>query len=269
MKTKDRIRKVVRVILLIALSIIILFPVFYIFSSSLFSVKDFSEMRVVPSSPVWTNYQKALGTKNFARYLFNSVVTSILQAVIRTVTAVLAAFTFTHLSFKGKSVIFSVLVLTLFIPGDAILYQNYRTVSFLGLLDTHLGIIIPSLFSASQMLLLMGYFKAMGKEEYEASQIDGSGDIKYIVYILSPMSQSVIMTVFIQTLITSFNNYLWPLLVTNKPSSRTVQIALSMIGTQEIGEKGVLMATIALITLPFIIILAFTKNAIEETLIRK
>ncbi len=269
MKTKDRIRKIVRVVLLVILSLIILFPVFYIFSSSLFSVRDFNELRVLPSHPVWSNYKKALSTRNFSLYLMNSVVTSILQASIRTVTAILAAFTFTHLSFKGKRVIFSILVLTLFIPSDAILYQNYRTVSSLGLLDTHLGIIIPSLFSASQMLLLIGYFKAMGREEYEACQIDGAGDIKYMIYILSPMSQSVIMTVFIQTLITSFNSYLWPLLVTNKASSRTVQIALSMIGAQESGEKGVLMATIAVITLPFIIILALTKKGIEETLTRK
>lgn len=269
MRTKDKVRKVVRVVLLIVLSLIILFPIFYIFSSSLFSMRDFNSLRVLPSSPVWSNYKKALGTKNFPLYLMNSIVTSLLQAVIRTITGVMAAFTFTHLNFKGKGVIFSILVLTLFIPSDAILYQNYRTVSSLGLLDTHLGIIIPSLFSASQMLLLIGYFKAMGREEYEACQIDGAGDIKYMVYILSPMAQSVIMTVFIQTLITSFNSYLWPLLVTNKPSSRTVQIALSMIGAQESGEKGVLMATIAVITLPFIIILALTKKGIEETLIRK
>ena len=269
MKTKDKIRKIVRILLLTVLSIIVLFPIFYIFSSSLFSQKDFNNLRLLPSVPIWSNYQKALGERNFTRYIMNSIVTSLLQAFIRVITAVFASFAFTHLKFKGKGVIFSILVLTLFIPSDAILYQNYRTVSFLGLLDTHLGIIITGLFSASQMLLLMGYFKAMGRESYEAAEIDGAGDLVYITRILIPISQAVVMTVFIQSLITSFNSYLWPLLVTNKSSGRTIQVALSMLGFAENGEKGALMATIAIITLPGIIILALTKNKIEETLIRK
>lgn len=269
MRTEDRLRKVIRLILLFILSLIIIFPVFYIFSSSLFPQRDFNELRLFPSKPQWSNYIKALNERHFTVYLMNSVVTSLLESFIRVITAVLAAFTFTHLRFKGKSILFSILVLTIFIPGDALLYQNYRTIAGLGLLDTRLGIILPSLFSASQMLLLMGYFKALGKESYEAALIDGAGDIKYITYILVPMSESVVLTVFIQSLISSFNSYLWPLIVTNKPSSRTIQVGLTMLGFAESGERGALMATISLITLPFIIIAALTKNKIEETLIRK
>ncbi len=269
MKTKDRIRKIVRIVLLTAFSAAVLFPVFYIFSSSLFSRKDFNELNILPSTPVWSNYLSAVKVKNFMRYLVNSVMTSLLEASLRLVITVPAAFAFTHLRFRGKKFLFSLLVITLFIPSDAILYQNYRTVSTLGLLDTWTGIIVTGLFSASQMLLLMGYFKAMGKESYEAARIDGAGDVVYITRILIPISQSVVLTVFIQTLITSFNSYLWPLLVTNRSSGRTIQVALSMLGLAENGEKGALSAVIALITLPGIIILAFTKNRIEETLTRK
>ncbi len=269
MRTKDKVRKLVRLVLLVVLSAAVLFPIFYIFSSSLFSREDFNSARLLPSSPVWSNYQKALTSRHIALYMVNSITTSILTALIRVITTILAAFAFTHLIFKGKSFVFSLLVLTLFIPSDAILYQNYRTVASMGLLDTHLGIIITSIFSASQMLLLMGYFKALGRESYEAALIDGSGDIRYIVSILIPISESVVLTVFIQTLITSFNSYLWPLLVTNKTKMRTIQIALEMLGFAESGEKGALAATTAIITLPFIIILALTKNRIEETLIKK
>ncbi len=269
MKTKDKIRKIIRLVLLIALSIIILFPIFYIFSSSLFSQKDFNELRVFPQVPIWENYHKALSERHFTVYLINSIVTSLLEASMRAISAILAAFTFTHLHFKGKGLIFSILVLTIFIPSDALLYQNYMTIANLNLLDTHLGIILPSLFSCSQMLLLMGYFKALGKEYYEASSIDGASNIKYMVYILVPISQPVVLTVFIQSLITSFNSYLWPLIVTNKPSSRTIQVALTMLGFAESGERGALMATIAIITLPSIIIIGLTKNKIEETLIKK
>ncbi len=269
MRTKDKVRKIIRLVLLVALSLVVIFPIFYIFSSSLFSRDDFNNTRLFPSRLIWSNYQKALGARHILLYMMNSISTSVFTALIRVIITILAAFTFTHLKFKGKNVVFSLLVLTIFIPSDAILYQNYRTVASLGLLDTYLGIIIPSLFSASQMLLLMGYFKALGRESYEAALIDGAGDIRYMVSILIPISESVVLTVFIQTLITSFNSYLWPLLVTNKTKMRTIQIALEMLGFAESGEKGALAATTALITLPFIIILALTKNRIEETLIRK
>lgn len=269
MRTEDRIRKVVRVILLAFLAVVVIFPVFYIFSSSLFTQKDFNELRLVASSPLWSNWTKALLGKNFVRYVLNSVATSLLNAFIRIIVTLFASFALTHLKFKGKTFVTAVLVITLFIPSDAVLYQNYRTTVTLGLTDTWLGIIIPSLFSASQMLLLMGYFTSQGKEYYEAATIDGAGDLRFIFSILVPLSESVILTVFIQTLITSFNSYLWPLLVTNKASSRTIQIALNMLGYAESGERGALSATIAVITLPFLVILALTKDRIEETLIRK
>lgn len=269
MRTEDRIRKAVRIILLFFLAVAVLFPVFYIFSSSLFSQKDFNELSLLPSSPLWSNWKKAVLGKNFLHYIVNSVTTSLLNAFIRIIVVLFASFAITHLKFRGKTFVTAFLVITLFIPSDAVLYQNYRTTVALGLTDTWLGIIIPSLFSASQMLLLMGYFTAQGKEYYEAATIDGAGDIRYIFSILVPLSESVILTVFIQTLITSFNSYLWPLLVTNRSSSRTIQVALNMLGYAESGERGALSATIAIITLPFLIILALTKNRIEETLIRK
>ncbi len=269
MRTEDRIRKVVRVILLIILSLIIIFPIFYIFSSSLFSQKDYNALSILPAKPVWSNWAKALGEKHFASYVLNSVGTSVLQASIRVIVTLFAAFAITHLKFKGKTFVTAVLVITLFIPSDAVLYQNYRTVASLALTDTWLGIIAPGLFSASQMLLLMGYFTSQGKECYEAAVIDGAGDVRYIFSILVPLSESVILTVFIQTLITSFNSYLWPLLVTNRPGTRTIQTALNMLGFAESGERGALAATICIITLPFLVILALMKDRIEETLIRK
>ncbi len=269
MKTEDRIRKIVRIILLLLLSSLIIFPVFYMFSSSLFSQKDFNELRLLPSSPVWKNWRKALSAGNFARSLLNSVETSLLSASIRLLTALFAAFAFTHLRFRGRRTAFLLLFLTLFIPSDAVLYQNYRTVSFLGLLDTPLGITAPSLFSASQMLLIMAYIRAMGREMYDASSIDGAGDLRYIFFILLPQAEPVALTVFIQSFISSFNSYLWPLLVTNRPSTRTVQVALSMLGFAESGERGALSASLCAVTLPFLLILALTKNRIENTLMQK
>lgn len=269
MKTEDRVRKFVRLVLLVILSAVIIFPVFYMFSSSLFTQDDYNKLNLLPSSPDFSNWTRALGERHFTSYIINSIGTSVLQAAVRVIVTLFASFAITHLEFRGKTLITAFLVITLFIPSDAVLYQNYRTVANLALTDTWLGIIAPGLFSASQMLLLMSYFTSQGREYYEAAVIDGAGDVRYIFSILVPLSESVILTVFIQTLITSFNSYLWPLLVTNRPKARTIQIALNMLGFAESGERGALAATISMITLPFLVILALTKDRIEETLIRK
>ncbi len=265
----DTVKYIARKVILAVLSVAVAFPIIYMISSSLFSPMDFNKIHILPQTPVWSNYAKALGHRYFPSYLVNSLGTAFLASIIRTLVTVFAAFALTHLNFRGRKVILAALVLTLFIPQEALLYQNYRTVAALGLLDTWAGIIATSLFSAAPMLLMMGAFIALGKETYDAARIDGASDLRYIESVLVPLSKPVILTVSMQTFITVFNNYLWPLLVTNKPRSRTIQVGITMLGFAESGETGAQMATIALISIPFLLVLPFIKGKIQKTLIRR
>ena len=265
----DTFKYIIRKILLAVFALIIAFPIFYMFSSSLFSARDFNRLHILPEIPIWENYTKAFGHRYFSAYLINSIGTSVLTAAIRSVTVVFAAFALTHLRFRGRNLILVALTLTLFVPQEAILYQNYKTVAALGLLDTWAGIICTGLFSAAQMLLVMGFFTAQGKELYDAARIDGASDIRYIWSVLLPLSSPPVITIIIQTIITAFNRYLWPLLVTNKPRARTIQTGITMLGFAESGETGAQMATLVLISLPFLVLLAIGKKRIENALIRK
>ncbi|MGX8681766.1 MAG: ABC transporter permease subunit, partial [Spirochaetales bacterium] len=112
-------------------------------------------------------------------------------------------------------------------------------------------------------------FMAQDRSSYDAARIDGASDLRYIVSVLVPLSAPAVLTVSIQTLITTFNSYLWPLLVTNKPQTRTIQTGITMLGFAESGDMGAQMASLVLITLPFMIVLAFTKKRIENSLIRR
>lgn len=262
-------RKPLRVVLLILLSTLLVFPLLYLISMSFFSPHDFisEKARLLPSSISFDNYIKAFGNKYLSRQLMNSIATSLLTACIRLVVTILAAFAFTHMRFKGKNLILTLLTATLFVPQDALLYQNYRTIANLSLLDSYIGIIAPSLFSATQILLLMGTFLSISKDYYDSARIDGASDTYYIISILSPLAKSVLITIFLQALIDSFNSYLWPLLVTNKPQTRTIQVGLTMLGFSEQGEIGAEMAAITMMVIPFVIILAFGKKWIEKALI--
>ena len=119
------------------------------------------------------------------------------------------------------------------------------------------------------MLLLMGAFISVGKDPYDAARIDGATDLRYITSVLIPQTAPAVMTIAIQTLITVFNSYLWPLLVTNRPKARTIQIGITMLGFSESGQLGPQMATLVIMTLPFLILLAFAKKWIENALIRR
>ncbi len=261
-------RKALRIILLIILSLIIAFPLFYLISLSLSSPRDFLTEKALffPSSPNWSNFSKALSYRYLPQQLLNSIITSTLSALIKTVVITLAAFAFTHLQFKGKKLLLVILCATLFVPQDALLYQNYRTIAQLRLLDTYLAIIAPTLFSASQMLILIGAFSKVDRDYYDTARIDGASDILYITKVLIPLAQSVIITVVLQAFIGCFNSYLWVLLVTNKPRTRTIQIGLTRLGFAQEGNFGAEMASILLVVFPFLILIAIGKKWIEIAL---
>ncbi len=257
-----------KTLLVTLLALIVAFPFLYMVSTSFFSPADFRApvARLLPSSFSFENYKIALGQRYFPSYIINSVSTSLITAVARTLTVIFAAFAFSHLDFKGRRVIFTLLVSTAFIPQEALLYQNYTTITSLGLLDSWAGIVLPSLFSATQLLLLFSAFSSIDRDYYDAGRIDGAKDMRYIFSILLPLTQSILITIMLQSLISTFNSYLWPLLVTNKPKARTLQVALSMMGFREEGKVGAEAASIVIATMPFLILLGFFKKRINEAL---
>ena len=261
--------KVFRTVLLTLLAALIAFPVLYAFSASFFSVLDFTDSyaHILPSSLSLHNYALALSHRHFPRYILNSVITSTMISLLRLAVSVPAAFALSHLSFRGKRVIFGIIISTLFIPSDAILYENYSTIASMHLLDTYAAIVLPSVFSAASVFMLYGAFVSGERDIYDAARIDGAGDIRYMASILTPMSTPFAVTILIQSFITSFNSYLWPLIVTNKDSMRTVQIGLTMLGFAEEGERGAEFAAVMIVTIPFLALIAAGRKAIMKALV--
>ena len=260
--------KAIRTALTAILAIIIIFPLLYTLSASFFTPADFtaSEAKLLPSSFSLRNFRLALNNSYFPRYTLNSFATAFLAAFFRCIVSISAAFAFTHLSFKGKRFLLIALLSTLFIPSDAMLYENYITTAKLELLNSYLGIVLPSVFSASSMLMTIGIYLSADRDIYDAAQIDGAGDIRYIISILLPLTAPVTITIFIQTFISAFNSYLWPLIVTTKPGMRTIQVGITMLGFAEAGEYGAQFASIAMITLPFLILLLAGRKMIMKAI---
>lgn len=261
--------KAIRTILAALLAAIIAFPFLYGFSASFFSVVDFtdSQVRFLPSAISLRNYALALSHRHFPRYVLNSTITSVMLSLLRLAVSIPAAFALTHLRFRGQRLIAGIIMATLFIPSDVLLYENYSTIASMGLLDSYMGIMLPSIFSGASVLMLYGAFLAGDRDVYDAARIDGAGDLRYMWQILTPLYSPFAVAILIQSFISSFNSYLWPLIVTNRDRMRTVQIGLTMLGFAEEGEKGAQFAAAMIVTIPFLALLAAGRNMIMKALV--
>ena len=153
------------------------------------------------------------------RYFFNTVFVSAVTTIATLITAILAAFALTSLEFKYKRLVIGLMISLLMVPYESIIFTNYNTIARMGLLNTYSALIIPFLTSIFYIYYLNGYLQSISNTFYKAAKIDGASDLAYIRRILIPMSKPALVTVGILTFISSWNSFLWPLLVTNEKNT--------------------------------------------------
>jgi len=249
------------------LSVVVVFPILYSISASFFPFSDFTALpaRLLPSHPTLTNYTRAFAGTNLARYLFNSLVTATLGTLIRMTISIVSAYVFAFYTFRGKNLLFVILIATMLLPSDALLIENYITIRTLGLTDTYLGIISTSLLAPTHLFILRQYFRMVSKEYREAAIIEGCSDTRFLTLLLIPISQSVIITLTLQSFTSIFNDYLWPLLVTNNVAMRTVQVGITMLGFSENLDYGPQFAAITSLMTPILIAFILLNKKIKES----
>ncbi len=249
-----------------ALGLVVIFPICWSFMASFFPARDFSTWppRFLPSSWEWGNYTKAIVGSMLPRFMVNSLGTSLVGTLVRMAVAALAAFAAAFLTFKGRNFLFLLLLSTMLLPADALMIENYLTIQRSGLLDSWLGIISIYLLAPTQMFMLRQYFKTIPHEYREAAAIDGCGNIRFLCRIVVPMSRPVILALSLQSFTGIWNAYLWPLLVTNKASMRTVQVGITMLGFSENLDFGPTFAAISMVTIPVVVAFIILRKWIVE-----
>jgi sn-glycerol 3-phosphate transport system permease protein len=151
---------------------------------------------------------------------------------------------------------------TMMLPADTLVVTNYLTITRLRLLDNYLGICITSLVGASQMFMLRQNFRTIPNSYRDAAFMDGCGDIRYLFYVVIPLSSSVILILMVQSFITFWNAYLWPLLVTNRIKMRTVQIGIAMLTNPLDTNYTVVLAAVTLLLIPSFFLFCFLRMAV-------
>ena len=201
----------------------------------------------VPTAPLtMENFAKAWAAAPFARYFLNTIllVTMILAAQL--VLCTLAAYAFARFDFRGRDVAFMLVLVQLMIMPDVLIVENYRTMSRLGILDTLTAIGLPYMASAFGIFLLRQTFKTVPKELDEAARVEGAGPLEVLWKVYVPLAKPVYVAYGLVSVSYHWNNFLWPLIVTNSVNSRPLTVGLQIFSS---GDQGVDWSIITAATL--------------------
>ncbi|MBC2579460.1 carbohydrate ABC transporter permease [Clostridium sp. DJ247] len=264
-KSNNKFIDMISYLSLIIFSIIIAFPFLWLILSS---IKTKDEIWMFPPSlwpkvPQWNNYTEVLSGAPFGLYIFNSTFTASFIVVIQLINSAMIAYAFTQLKFKGKNLLFAIVMVTYMLPAAATYVPSYMLISKMNMLDSYKGIIISNLVNVFGIFLIRQAFMQVRKEMIEAAKIDGAGHFRILVYIMIPFCKSSFITLALLSFISNYNNYLWPSLIIKDPKHYLVTIGLRQFFIQG-GAYGIkwpqVMAASAITVIPLLLLFFITQK---------
>lgn len=217
-------------ILLSAIAVLMLIPLVWLVSTSFKSSgEDLFQFppQFIPEQPTLENFVTVWQSNPFGRYLFNSTLVSVLTVVLNLIFCSLAAYPLARLTFAGREIIFSAIVSTILIPFQIVMIPLYVLAVKLELVNSYLGIIFPGIASAFGIFLLRQAFQGVPKELEEAARMDGCSELGIWWYVMIPSIRPALVTLAIFVFIGSWSDFLWPLLVVDRPEFFTLPLGVS------------------------------------------
>lgn len=259
---RDRIGSVLRWLWLGVMVLIMVFPVYVTVVTALLPRADVASGQLLPRPDRLTldNLRFALNSSPLSRQYLVSVSVTVLQAGAQLSTAALAAYALVFPRWRGRGIAFALVLATLAIPSESLVIPNYDLVSSLGLRDTLLGIVIPYLAAGYAVFLLRQAFLALPREVWEAARLDGCGELRALLHVVLPMVRPQMTTAAMWCALSAWNGYFWPLLITDSPQRRTVQVGLAQLVLDEATSPAVIYAGTLLVLLPTLLLVLFGQR---------
>ncbi len=233
------------------------------------AMKTNAEIRAIP--PVFfpskfslENFTTAWKAAPFGRYLVNTLIVTVFNTIGVLITTILAAFAFARLNFPGKKVLLTLLLATMMIPSEMLLITNFITMTKLKWIDTYQAMIVPWLASVFYIYLLTQFFAQIPDALYLAAKVDKCRDFKYLIKIMIPINKGPITTITILNVISNWNSFVWPLLVTNSREMRVLSYGLVQFQTEEGSAYELIMAASCILVIPIMIMYLFLRKYIIE-----
>lgn len=260
--------------LLFLLAALFIFPMLWMLVSSMKPEADVfqnlaSFKAFLPSlNPAnwFKTYQEVISRFSVGTYLLNSIFYGLTFACGSIIVNSLAGFAFAKINFSGKKIIFGALLALLIVPMETVLIPQFTIVNSLGLVNTRLAVILPAMASAFNIYLFRNFFIAIPEEIIESAKLDGASIVKVFFHIMLPMSKPAIATVGVLSFISSWNDYIWPLMVLTDSSKFSMQVAITTINTTQPVYINQVMAVLTISTIPLIIVYIVAQKYILQGL---
>lgn len=246
-----------RYIVLSAAAVLLLYPIYFTIASSFMTAAELDSYPrpIFPKSLYLGNFLQAMESAPLGQFMINSFVMSTIVMLGQMITASMAAYAFAFLRFYGKTFWFALFLSTMMIPWEVTIIPNYLTIKSWNWMDSYQGLTIPFLASAFGVFLLRQFFLQLPRELMEAARMDGCGHIRSFLTIVLPLSRPALATLGVYVFLSTWNQYLWPLLITNSVNMRTVQIGVTMLKWEESMSWNLILAGVTLVLIPSLILL--------------
>ena len=229
------------------LAILWALPLFYAIWTA-FHPAEFSTRFSLTAPLTLENFANAWKAAPFARYFVNTIMLVTLTTGMQLVLCTLAAYAFARYDFRGKGIAFALILMQLMIMPDVLVVENYSTMAKIGVLDSTLAISLPYMASAFGIFLLRQTFKSVPKELEEAAAVEGANTLQVLWHVYVPLAKPTYAAYALVSISTHWNNFLWPLIVTNSVNSRPLTVGLQIFSATEQGVDWTIITAATLMT---------------------
>lgn len=268
---------------MLAITLILLLPVILAFFTSLKTMKEIqgASFRFFPENFMFRNYLDAFSAGNWARYLFNTALVTIVTVVGSLIINSLAGYSLARVEFRGKEILFIAALLGMMIPPQVTMVPTFimlKRIPFLGnndwlgnggsgLMDTYAALIIPQIAGSFGVFLCRQFYINFPDELDDAAKIDGCGRFRAYVWIYLPLSKSILATLAIIKGTGAWNEYLWPLIMTSSDRMKTVQLALAGFSLESGTVWNQMMAATMIVNLPLVLLFIAAQKYFVEGIV--
>jgi len=269
MRNRRLLERVVIYAILVTMALIVLLPLFWMLSTSFKPKREWftRDLNWIPRTPVLENYTRIFSnaTTPIGRWFVNSIMVAVITTVLTLAVDAMAAYAYARLEFRGRKVLFAMLLATLFLPGVMFLVPNFITVAQLGMLNTYQGVIMPGLASVFGVFFLRQFFETIPKELEEAAHIDGASTFQTFFQVVLPLAKPAMATLGIITFLASWNDFLWPLLILKDRELQTLPPGLRTLQGAYTSEYGQMMAGAVIAAVPVLILYVLLQRFIVQS----
>ena len=235
------------------LGLLWILPLVYAFWTA-FHSSEYSTRFVLAAPLTLDNFATAWNAAPFARYFLNTVLLVAMVLAAQLVLVTLAAYAFARYAFPGRGILFALVLMQLMVMPDVLIVENYRTMAALGLKDTILAIGLPYMASAFGIFLLRQTFKSVPRELDEAARMEGCTSLQVLWKVYVPLARPVYLAYALVSVSYHWNNFLWPLIITNSVESRPVTVGLQVFSATDQGvDWSIITAATLLTTAPLLV----------------